>query len=359
LALALHDALRAPPVHGVTARVRFTNKLIDSSAVQGSDPLLSGATGRLWAAPGGRFRLELQGDNGDAQIVSDGHAVTAYDPALKAAYRFTLPTGGPADRSTGKRDNVPGVRQIEDELGRIAGRLSLSAAQPSDVAGAPAYTVRVVPSHAGGLLSSAVVAWDAANGVPLRLAVYAVGNDTPVLELAATDISFGSVAASTFSITPPPDVKVTTLGRSGPNAVVASPARRRDHESAPVSGLGRVRAAVPFSLSAPAQLDGLVLTGARRVEVGGAPGALITYGKGLGGLAVLESAAHGGASTLAAPKGHDQAGLSLPTVSVAGGRAQVLPTALGTVVRFTRGGVQYVVAGSLRQAAVESAARGL
>jgi len=48
LAQAIHDAAAAPPVDGITARIKFTNHLIDSSSLHGSDPILSGATGRLW-----------------------------------------------------------------------------------------------------------------------------------------------------------------------------------------------------------------------------------------------------------------------------------------------------------------------
>ena len=52
----------------VTARIRFTNHLVDTAGVEGSDPILSGATGRLWASSQGRFRLELQSSAGDVQV---------------------------------------------------------------------------------------------------------------------------------------------------------------------------------------------------------------------------------------------------------------------------------------------------
>ena len=55
----------------------------------------------------------------------------------------------------------------------------------------------------------------------------------------------------------------------------------------------------------------------------------------------------------------DHQGLSLPTVSINGATGQELDTALGTVVRFTRGGVTYTVIGSVPAAAAEAAARGL
>src|SRR5947208_7348184 len=48
LARAVHDGLTAPTVQGITARVKFTNHLIDSSGIHGANPLLTGADGRLW-----------------------------------------------------------------------------------------------------------------------------------------------------------------------------------------------------------------------------------------------------------------------------------------------------------------------
>src|ERR1700712_4438774 len=61
LADAVHDALTAPTVPGISADIHFTNNLIDASSLEGKDPILAGASGRLWASPsgGGELRLEL------------------------------------------------------------------------------------------------------------------------------------------------------------------------------------------------------------------------------------------------------------------------------------------------------------
>lgn len=77
LAAAVHDALEAPSVPGISASVHFTNDLIDASSLEGKDPILAGATGRLWASPanGGKLRLELQAEEGgnDSQVLVEGH----------------------------------------------------------------------------------------------------------------------------------------------------------------------------------------------------------------------------------------------------------------------------------------------
>src|SRR5262249_23630733 len=200
LAKAIHHALRATPVQGISARISFTNHLIDASSIQGSDPILQGANGRLWLslAPGDhRVRLELQSDTGDAQIVAGDGSWWVYDPTSNTAYEGSLGKHAVhAARDRTGSDSVPSVAQIQKRLERMMGHADLSGAIPSDVAGQAAYTVRISPKHDGGLLGAGELAWDAANGVPLRLAVYAHGDSTPVLELKATDISFGPVPAS-------------------------------------------------------------------------------------------------------------------------------------------------------------------
>src|SRR4051795_6560539 len=102
LARAVHDAVTAPEVDGITANISFTNNLIDSASLEGGGPLLKGATGRLWLGDGHKLRLELQSDNGDAQIVSDGTPAWVYDSGSHTVYRGKLPRDKHAARESGK-----------------------------------------------------------------------------------------------------------------------------------------------------------------------------------------------------------------------------------------------------------------
>lgn len=341
LARAVHDALAAPEVAGVMARIKFVNHLIDSSAVTGANPLLSGASGRLWASSGGRIRIELQSADGDVQVLSNGKSFLVYDGSSNTAYRGELPRRRQS-RSEPKTDRSPSVAQIQkavDEARTHAG--SISGAIPSAVAGRPAYEVRLSPRH-GGLIAGARMAWDAIRGVPLKAAIYARGDSSPVLELTATSISFGSVPASRFAVSPPRGAKVVDL-----TARSWTPSGRR------AAGLRAVRHALPFKLSAPPRLGGRPR---HEVKLIGS-GALVSYGRGLDGLAVIETKAD--AQTQAAPLQGSERGLRLPTVSIGGTTGQELPTALGTVVRFSRGDVEYTVLGSLPADVVIAAARAL
>lgn len=349
LATAVHDAVTAQPVKGVTARISFTNKLVDSSSLTGGGPLLVGAKGRLWLAADGRARLELQSDRGDAQVVSDGKRVTVYDASSNTAWVATLPAETADAKDTAGAP--PSLARIEQGLARLAKGVDLTGPASTNVAGREAYSVRFAPRHDGGLIGAGELAWDAATGAPLRAAIYASGSSNPVLELAATEISYGPVDAAALRMATPAGAKVVPMDFAGARHDAGG------KDVAPVTGQKAVAKALPFPLAAPRTLVGLPRKEVRLVNFGETKGALATYGANLGGIAVLEQPADPAAAKPGSKDGGAQ--LKLPKVSIDGAAGDELATALGTVVRFTRGGVQYTVIGSVPPAAAEAAARGL
>jgi hypothetical protein len=168
-----------------------------------------------------------------------------------------------------------------------------------------------------------------------------------VLELEATNVSFESVSESVFDISPPAEAKVIDL----------SPSEVKGRNGNPTKAVGAaaVGAAVDFPLAAPQSLAGLPQSEVRAIEVDGKTAALVTYGKGLGGIAVIESKSE--------PAGEEAGGeegeLGLPKVVIGDVKGEELDTALGSALRFSREGVDYIVLGSVPPAAVEAAARGL
>jgi outer membrane lipoprotein-sorting protein len=352
LAAAVHDALEAPPLPGISARVEFTNHLVDASSIQGAGPLLAGATGRLWASPaeGGKLRLELQseGGGGDTQVLVSGHHFEIYDGSSETVYKGTLPEEEGKEEN-GAEQGAPALGEIETEIAKVEQHAELSGATPSDVAGQPTYTLRVTPKHDGGLLGGAEVAWDANNGTPLRAAIYSSSSSSPVLQLEATEVSFEAVPASVFEVSPPAGAKVVNLN-PGSEADEGGEAKEPSAKTGPEA----VQKSIDFQLVAPESLAGLPRGEVRSIEVGGHSAALATYGEGLGGIAVIESKSEPGGEP-----GSEEGGLSLPKVSINGATGEELDTALGTVLRFSRGGVDYVVLGSVPPAAAEAAARAL
>jgi outer membrane lipoprotein-sorting protein len=353
LARAIRQGLSAPAPSGVYAQITFTNNLIESSEIQGSDPLLTGGSGRLWWT-GHHLRLEVQGDNGDAQLVVNGRSFWVYDPALKTAYEGTFPARPVVSSETAHHDGLPSIAQIQKALNGVARHLALSGARPEDVAGQPAYSVRITPRHDTGLLGTVELAWDALHRAPLRIGLYARGNSTPVLQLTAGDISFGPQARSVFSISPPAGARVVRLATSRPRSNRRGPGRSL---TSSVTGASAVARQLPFALAAPARLAGRSRASVRLLRVADHPAALMAYGHGLGAILVLEQT---GARTkpIQAPSG-DGPGLSLPTIKVGGVTGQQLQTAIGTLVRFTRAGVAYTVVGSVPSSVADAVARGL
>jgi outer membrane lipoprotein-sorting protein len=352
---AIHDALAAPPVQGISARIQFTNDLIASSSVQGSDPLLTGGSGRLWASPDGKLRLELQSDGGtgDSQVVIDGRRFLVYSGDTSTAYRGRVP-GDAAKSHPSGHERIPSIARIRGDLTRLARHLAVGGGSPTDVAGRPAYTVRVSPKQHGGLIGGAELAWDALHGTPLRAALYARGNSSPVLELRVTDISFGPVSDSVFAITPPPGTKVTDVSPA------SGPAHGEHH--AAVTGLPAVRKRIAFKVAAPRSVGRMARSGVRLIHSGesnGSNGALVTYGRGLDGVAVLELPSSQRQPNGQAAASGSSSELNLPSISIDGVSGTELETALGTVVHFKGGGVEYTVAGSVPPAVAEDAARGL
>jgi outer membrane lipoprotein-sorting protein len=389
LAEAVHDALTGAsgnPVPGVSARIELTNHLIEgtSLAAQGdggaiASPLLTGASGRLWISSDGRLRVELQSERGDTEVFYDGHTVSMYDGSSNSLYRYTPPpesgeadkagsgTGAPTDSgassdgtTTSGGHGIPTVAEIQEAIVKIMRHANLSGAIPTDVAGQAAYAVRISPSHDGGLIGGAELAWDATHGVPLRLAVYSTQSAAPVLELSATEVSYGAIPDSVFAFAPPPGAKVTEVeppegGPSHTDARGGASKQTVTHEQ----GLAAVQAAVPFTVDAPAALAGMARDEVRGAQMNGHAAALVTYGKGLGGIAVLESQAKAGGEASSQETGASSLLGALPKVALPGASATELPTPLGTLLRFQRGGIDYILAGSVTPATLQDAAKGL
>jgi outer membrane lipoprotein-sorting protein len=322
LAQAVHDALAAPKVDGVSANITLTNHLLEganlaSSGGEGggpaSSPLLNGGSGRLWASNDGRLRIELQAEQGDTQIIYDGHTVKIYDASKNTLYEYTptqqasssAPAEAPADSH-----EPPSLAKVEEGLAHLREHVNVSDAIPANVAGQPAYTVRVSPKEGGSLIGGAELSFDAAHGLPLRAAIYSSTSSSPVIELAATEVSYGPVDASVFEIDPPANAKVQQLNPEG-------------HEG----------------------------TGTAQPQDGSTK--VTSHGQGITTIHVLETPAKTGSTS---SSGETE---ELPKVSINGTSASELRTALGTILTFERSGVRYVVAGALPPAAIEALARGL
>jgi len=361
LANAILAGFKAPVPEGITATIEFSNNLLPSGSLPHgtASPLLSGADGRLWIRRNGDFRIELQSRAGDAQIVSVGDKATVYDASSQTLYRLTLPDGEGADvRKRGDHDGQTlTLARVQRALDRLAKTWTVSGAEPTSTAGRPTYTVRISPKDDGGLLGAAELAWDAVRGAPLRAAVYAQGTSEPVLELKATDVSYDAVAESDVRLAAPAGAEVVDLSAPSDDERETLASGEKRHRHPTVVGPAAVQRGLGFELAAPATLAGLPRKEVRLVTFDGEKGALAIYGEGLGAIAVLQRKAD--AADEKKKEEDDDNALRLPEINIDGATGSELATALGTIVTFERGGVSYVVAGSVPPVAAENAARGL
>ncbi len=177
-----------------------------------------------------------------------------------------------------------------------------------------------------------------------------------MIELKATDISFGAVSPGVFSVSPPSGTKIVKIAPQSAVQHAAAADKHHGHH-AEATGAAAVARRLPFTLAAPSSLVGLRQAGVTLLDWNHSPAALVTYGHGLGGIAVIEQRADGKSASTSASSGNSQ--FSLPTVSIKGATGTELDTALGTVIRFTRAGVAYTLLGSVPPSAAELAARAL
>ena len=311
LAQAVHDAMAGPKPTGVTASVQFTNRLLEGAGIVAGEggesvtsrPLVAGGHGRLWISSSGEVRLELQSESGDTEIYWKDGTLTVYDVASHTAYTYTPPAhGGPHPAHAGK--TPPSVAQIEEAIAKLEKHAEVSGAQPTDVGGRAAYTVRVSPREKGSLIAGAELSFDAENAVPLRAAIYSTSSSEPVMELAAEGIAYESPEASIFEFKPPAGTKIEVVKPA------TRPARPRGAADAPTTAV---------------------------------------HGHGITAVGEIQLKSKGGGS---------EGSLSrLPSVSIGQAKARELKTALGTILTFEQDGVRYLLAGAVEPAAVEAAAR--
>ncbi len=373
LAKAISDSVGTKvPFEGVTARVVFTNQMLDSSGASGAiDPLIGGGSGRLWADPNGKIRIELQSDagGGDAQIFTDGKTVWFSDGALNQAWMAEIPAYSEKPNSDSKPDQPwpPSIKAIAGAIRSLSGDAVFSAPKPSNIGGRPAYTVTISPRDTSGLLAGGQVSWDAANGAPLGIALLAKGNSSPVLQIQASSVEFGPVDQSAFDVSPPANAKKLDL-----NSIIASVSAKEASAKAkgrsakrkpPVTGLKAVQKSVSFKLSAPAVLAGRKRDKVMLVGHGKDAGAIISYGTGMSAILVTEMPEDAKSSPSTGTEGvrerPREGSFSLPTEKIAGVDAMKLATPLGTLISFSRDGIRYIVAGSVTGETATSAASGL
>ncbi len=334
LAAAVLGSLTAPAPAGIVADVEVTNRLLPAS---GPAKALSGRLqGELRVAGSGAFSLSLASSAGRVELTGDRDHVTLYDERSDTEYR--LPVRLDLAEAGGER-----MRLMQRVMGTLARSFDVAAPESGDVGGRPAYTTRITPRDDGGLLGAAEVSWDAERPVPLRLAVYAQGDEEAALEVELSRVSYEQVDPATVAATVHRGARRVDVAPSKAGAPGASPV---------ASGLRAVRARAGFDVAAPGTLAGLPRRAVRLVRTDDGPAAIAVYGSGLGTVVVAQ--ARGGDAL-----GADGDDPGLARVNIDGATGVEFANPLGTALHVRRDGVSYVLAGLVPPVVVERAAREL
>jgi hypothetical protein len=262
----------------------------------------------------------------EVDLVRNGDQGWLWDSSTQTVRHFTWAGGDGAQSSQGAAQaGAPsGLPQAKAPLtpGQLAVALlkhvgqttAVTAGTPLYVAGEPAYQLLVTPKDAGGStvdhIEIDVGATGSLLGVPLQVAIYAIGQSSPAIELGFTGVVHpGPPPSSELTFTPPPGAKVITRtlggkglggsasGSASGNGRAASSPAASDFRTTGTGWATVVRGSLPGPLSSAN--NGLVDAATTVVQVAGQQARLFST-------ALL--------NVLLMPDGHFYAGLVTPSV---------------------------------------------
>ncbi len=189
-----------------------------SSAHAGSPDLFSLLSGthtlRVWYASPNQARVALLDPAGETDVITNGTDVWIWSSRDNTATHATIPAGTASPGGTPfPIPSAGGMGLTPQALAKAA----LALLEPStevttngsaSVAGRDAYELVLAPRDPASLIGSIHLAIDAAEHLPLRMAVLARGSDEPAIEVAFTQVSFDRPDAAQFTFNPPPGATV-------------------------------------------------------------------------------------------------------------------------------------------------------
>lgn len=176
---------------------------------------------RVWAVGPDRSRVSLHGGMGELTLVADGEDLWTWSSDDRTATRYLLPDDGPGTPAADLRARIDAAvppltpREVSDlVLEVLEPSTEVSVGEPVRVAGRPAHQLVLTPRAEGSLVASVRIAVDAADRVPTRVQVFAVGHEAPALEVGFTSLSLVPPGADTVTFTPPPGATVEEVDLS-------------------------------------------------------------------------------------------------------------------------------------------------
>ena len=171
---------------------------------------------RVWQSGQDQSRVALLDTFAETEVVRSGPDVWTYDSTKNAVTHVRLPDraapnakSAPADGSPAEGSPFGGAEALTPAdaaakvLAAIDPTTQVTVGEAATVAGRSAYELRVSPRSTSSLVDTVVLAVDADNWLPLRVAVTARGQHDPAVDVRFTQVSLDVPAAARFQFAPP------------------------------------------------------------------------------------------------------------------------------------------------------------
>jgi outer membrane lipoprotein-sorting protein len=194
-----------------TVEVR-TDLGIPTALLTGDDPsapMDDDRTVRVWRDGDDLARASMASLMGESTVILNGDVLWAYDSDTATVTTTTVPDK-PETSSAPWTDEVPDPAEAAQWLlDAVEPTTTVTAGEPTVIAGREAYEVVLTPDQQGTLVGSASMAVDAQTGAVLRVQVTAKGATSPALDIAYTDFDPTPPPADVFALQTPPGATVT------------------------------------------------------------------------------------------------------------------------------------------------------
>lgn len=176
--------------------------------------LLSGSTtARIWYTDETTFRVALQDELTESDLIRDGSDVWFWNSEANAVSHLDA-----TDLAAQHPDpsDLPAPAHSPSELadlalGAVGATTDVDVDGTATVAGRSAYELVVRPQVEGSLIGSVRLAVDSELSVPLRVQVYGTDGGEPAIEVGFTSVSFDEPDRSVYEFTPPEGATVTEV----------------------------------------------------------------------------------------------------------------------------------------------------
>lgn len=166
-----------------------------------------------------RARVQVLDPMSERDFIRNGSDIWYYDASKQSASHHALTPselapdkGGWTGGTTSLPFDINSPASIANYLiSQASPTTTFSVGRDARVAGEAAYTLTMTPETADSLIGHITISIDGTNGLPLAVAVTAVGTTQPAFSVSFDSITFAKPAASIFAFTPPAGTTVTQV----------------------------------------------------------------------------------------------------------------------------------------------------